>query len=60
MKLVKVILLLIIFLPISASAYTKAVVDITNMSISDVMSKITMLEIDGKVKRVGGNKFVRG
>ena len=33
---------------------------LTNMSISDVMSKITMLEIDGKVKRVGGNKFVRG
>ena len=36
MKLVKVILLLIIFLPISVSAYTKAVVDITNMSISDL------------------------
>ena len=36
MKLVKVILLLIIFLPISVSAYTKAVVDITKMSISDL------------------------
>ena len=31
----------------------------TNIDISEIMEKITMLEIDGKIKRVGGNRVVR-
>lgn len=31
---------------------------LTNQNISDVMAKITILEIEGKIKKVGGNKIV--
>ena len=32
---------------------------LSGINISEIMSKVTMLEIDGKIKNVGGNKFVR-
>lgn len=35
------------------------IVDKTKKGVSEVLEKITMLEITGKIKRVEGNKFVR-
>lgn len=31
-----------------------------NLDLKSVMSKLTMLELDGKIKKIAGNRYVRG
>ena len=38
---------------------TNDIVKITKMNVKDVTSKLTILELEGKIKRIAGNRYVR-